>query len=194
VRPLVAANGRAPGTLIVGRYAMQATPGRQATGASERTIWRRRAGPVPERRCAVSVPEDGSAGGAGAGLVVPGVGGMRAFRLGRWLSHRSRRLADASGSSGARRAPRSGPRHFSGGRRGLARCNRLRGSRPCGDGGLVRVRVGGGSISHVVAQRRAEYLPAPLSAGPPRELGPRQHLVYPRGVSLGDLKSHGDPG
>ena len=56
-------------------------------------------------------------------------------------------------------------------------------------GGRSLVSLGPGRFSHVVPQGRPDDLPAPLGAGPPGELGPRQHLIYPRHVILGD----GDP-
>ena len=59
------------------------------------------------------------------------------------------------------------------------------------DASLARIRYG--TVSHVVPQGRPDYLPAPLSAGPPSKLRPRQYLVYPRGVSFGDLQPDRDP-
>ncbi len=118
--------------------------------------------------CLGLIPENGSAGGAGAGLIIPGVGWVRAVELSRWFG-RGRRAR----------------------RRSLARGCLRSGSGPGRDASLARIRCG--ALPHVVAQGRPDYLPAPLGAGPPGELRPRQYLVYPRGVSFGDLQPDGDP-
>jgi hypothetical protein len=68
----------------------------------------------------------------------------------------------------------------------------LRGSGIPGGASLAGVRCR--DVSYVVPQGRPDDLPAPFRTGPPGKLGPRQHLVYPRGVSLGDLEPDGDPG
>src|ERR1022692_4659015 len=50
--------------------------------------------------CLGSVPEDGSARGAGSGFVVPRVGRMRARRLCRWLMRGRHVLAGVRGTAG----------------------------------------------------------------------------------------------
>ena len=115
-----------------------------------------------------SVPENGPAGGARTRLVVPGVLRVRAvgsaWRLGRNLvGVQERRLRGSSGWRTVRRRRPSGLRH-SGSRFGFRR----------------------GRISHVVPQGRPDDLQAPLRTRPLGELRPRQHLVYPRDVFLGD--------
>ena len=115
-----------------------------------------------------SVPENGPAGGARTRLVVPRVLRVRAvgsaWRLGRNLvGVRERRLGGSSGWRAVRRRRPSGLGH-SGSRFGFRR----------------------GGISHVVPQGRPDDLQAPLGTGPLGELRPRQHLVYPRHVFLGD--------
>ena len=115
-----------------------------------------------------SIPENGPAGGARTRLVVPGVPRVRAvgsaWRLERDLAGvRKRRLRGSGRWRAVRRRRPSGIRH-SGSRFGFRR----------------------GGISHVVPQGRPDDLPAPLRTGPLGELRPRQHLVYPRHVILGD--------
>ena len=127
----------------------------------------------PRRRLAPlspvgSIPENGPAGGARTRLVVPGVPRVRAFgsawRLGRDLvGVRERRLRGSGGWRAVRRRRPSALRH-SGSRFGFRR----------------------GGISHVVPQGCPDDLQAPLRTGPLGELRPRQHLVYPRHVILGD--------
>jgi len=167
-----------------------------------------------------SVPEDGSAGGTGAGLVVPRIGGVRALRLGRRIRVRSRRLRRGGGRSrcvGYRL--RIGWRRLRGGSRRLRGCSRwLRrcpfGLRRCPPGlwrsGFAFRRRGRGlggrrprrraalpaGLGHrapgVVPQGGLDDLQAPLGPSPPGELRPRQHLLHLRGVVLGELQPDGD--
>jgi len=135
--------------------------------------------------CHGSIPEDGSASAARAGLVVPRVGGMRALRLGGRLGGGLRRLQCLSLRRNLLRL-RLRNRHRSLGlpRRSLGLPRRSLRLRPR----LGRRRAGPG----VVPQGRLDHLQAPLGLGPPGELGPRQHLCHPRGVVLGELQPDGD--
>jgi hypothetical protein len=132
-----------------------------------------------------SVPDAGSAGRAGAPLVVPGLGWVVTLILSWWLGRSMHGLAGSGRDSRAGRTRGRGWGPGSGGRG----WRRLRGG---GHRGATLARIGRRIISHVVPQGRPDDLPAPLRASPSGEFGPRQHLVDPRGISLGDLEPNRD--
>ena len=110
------------------------------------------------------IPQNGPAGGAGTSLVIPGVRWMQAVRPSRRLGRLGRGLVGLR-QRWLRGLSRSGWRAA------------WRGNRP---------GFGRGGVARVVPQGRPDDLPAPLDAGPLGELRPRQYLVYPRHVILGD--------
>ena len=119
--------------------------------------------------CLGLIPENGSAGGAGAGLIIPGIGRVRARRLSWWLwrgRHRlaARRLSRGRAGNGSRGVGRRA-------RWRLAERYRLSGSGSHGGASLARIACR--AVAHVVPQGRPDYLPAPLGAGPPGVLRAR---------------------